>query len=126
MESNNKVTLRNCAQVNVDLCDLSQPDPISEEYVKRANEYFVRSVYADDGDTHSLYQYADFLNACGKYNEAEHFYLLSLIANPNHWYQVKFFKLIIRDALYSYAEFLQKKRESEDEAQRFFQRAEQV
>jgi tetratricopeptide (TPR) repeat protein len=92
LESNptNFVTLRNCGQVlqqietinakksNCEWLDLENPT------VATAKEYYFRAVEVSPRDTHSLYQYAQFLVKCQQNEEAEEYFLRSLEADPKH------------------------------------------
>jgi len=92
---NNKVTLRNCAGVLANLSELEIDPKQTREYLKAAEEYYHRSVTTDSCDTHSTFQYASFLQACGKFAKSQEYYILSLEADPYHW-----------DCLFSYANLL--------------------
>jgi hypothetical protein len=73
--------------------------------------------------------YTEFLNACERWKEAEHYFISALLVQPNHWLVllcvVVCAECNVRDCLYSYAQFLQNRGELEW-SQKFFGRAEQI
>ena len=86
----NFVTLRNCGQVRQQMEDLSlkkqsgKPPkhlPLSRPGVIMAGEFYKRAVEASPKDTHSLYQYAQFLVRCDQVPENELLHSLLLCMN---------------------------------------------
>ena len=86
------VTLRNLGQVlqQIETISAIRSDPNclaldrNVEGVTMANDFYLRAVLAGPNDTHSLYQFAQFLAECGELIEAEEYFLRSLEADPAH------------------------------------------
>jgi hypothetical protein len=60
------------------------------------NRYYLRAIRADPTDSYALLSYAQFLEKCQMYNEAEEHYLLSLEVQE----ETLFFFFCFSDALY--------------------------
>jgi len=93
MDPGNKVTLRNCGQV-LEMIELLRANEMNNgkgklspesEGVARAVQYYKKAVEMDEYDSHSLFQYAHFIDRLGvQRDEAEEYYLRSLEAEPTH------------------------------------------
>jgi tetratricopeptide (TPR) repeat protein len=93
---------------------LQKSPTIAKEFFNQGIESYIKAVFNSE-DTHSYFQLGSFLNSFkDNLEEVEKCYLLSLKADPCHW-----------DTLYSYADLLNKKGETEL-ANAFYERASKI
>lgn len=82
--------------------------------VKKAEEYSLRAIFAEPKyDSFSLFRYAQFLEKCGRYDDAQDYYLMALEADSDN-----------AGCLHCYGVLLSS-RGYEEEAEKFFRRASQ-
>jgi len=99
----NKVTLRNCARMREILLQLDGvPFNLSDPEVRYIDILYRDALSVDKEDTHSLYQYGNFLLKCGEVQRAEESFLQALLADPSHLEVVKDYRKMLRD--YNYLE----------------------
>eukprot|EP01127_Copromyxa_protea_P011133 TRINITY_DN2779_c1_g2_i1.p1 TRINITY_DN2779_c1_g2~~TRINITY_DN2779_c1_g2_i1.p1 ORF type:complete len:1346 (-),score=201.42 TRINITY_DN2779_c1_g2_i1:119-3904(-) len=86
----------------------------SDPKVKKAEEYSLRAIFAEPKyDSFSLFRYAQFLEKCGRFDDAEDYYLMALEADPDN-----------AGCLHCYGSLLSD-RGFEEDAEKFFRRASQ-
>ena len=96
---------------NVPNAIFSKDDP----RVKKAQEYSLRAISAEPKyDFFSMFRYAQFLEKCGEYTDAEDYFLMALEVDPNN-----------TGCLHSYGNFLSALG-LHDEAERFYLRSSQT
>jgi len=81
----NKVTLRNCARMRETLLQLDVVHfDLSDPEVQYIDILYRDAISVDDKDTHSLFQYGNFLLKCGEIQRAEEAFLQAIKEDPSH------------------------------------------
>jgi len=94
----NKLTLRNCADVllRVYLKRPSGPSlSITSSEVEYINSLYLKAIRSDPRDTHSLYQYAAFLQLCGEHDKSQDYFIKSIAADPDHYTAVEHYGCLL-------------------------------
>jgi len=119
-DPNNTDTLCTIGEVN-SLLGMGDQQGLSEvqlsiknPYISKAVDYFQRSIFLNPNHTMSLFRFAQLLERCGEYDDAETYYLASLGSNPNNI-----------ACLQEYGNFLQTARNDFTTAELFFIRGSQ-